>query len=127
DFVATTLEHGDVQRVDVDLHQDLGAFLDRVVNGTEANCRNGVRLADEPLERPVATLLDATGDAGERRQRAERAAATLKLECRHVVLYAFVVANEGRGSEQVDGTIRADEPTAGQDGCRGQEHAGQSG
>ena len=71
-----------------------------------------VRLADQPLERPVAALHDARRDAGQRRDRAERAATARELEGGDVVLHAVVVAGEGRRPEQVHRAVGADEPAA---------------
>ena len=82
--------------------------------------RDRVRLADEALEGPVATLLDARRDPGQRRDRAERAATAGELEGRDVVLRAVVVAGHRRGAQQVDRAVRPDQPTA-----RQRRHGGQ--
>ena len=72
-------------------------------------------LLDEALEGPVAALLDLRGDPGERRQRPELAtAATGELEGRDVVLHAVVVGGQGRGPQQVDRAVRADQAAAGE-------------
>ena len=126
DVRGAALEDGHVEGVDADLHEDLGTCRRRRASRNRPSRADGrIRLADQALERPVAALLDARGDARERRDRAEGAAAALELECRHVVLDAVVVARERRRSEQVDGAIRPDEPAAGEgragheDGCQG--------
>ena len=79
-----------------------------------------VRLADEALEGPVAALLDARRDPGERRQRAERAAAAGELEGGDVVLRAVVVGGQRRRAQQVDRAVRADQAAAGE-GRRGRQ------
>ena len=64
DLVGAALEDGDVERVDPDLHEDLGAVARPRPPAASAR-RSGLRLglADEALERPVAALLDARRDA----------------------------------------------------------------
>jgi hypothetical protein len=124
DLVGATLEDRDVQGVDLDRHQDLGA-RSRASGGEELDgvTRDRVRLLDEALERPVATLLDARRDAGQGSQRAEGSAAALELEGRDVVLDAVVVADERRRPEEVHRPVRADEATAGEGRC-GREQDG---
>ena len=85
----------------------------------------GLGLADQPLEGPVAALLDARRDRGQRRDRAERAAAAGELERRDVVLDAVVVAGERRRPEEVDRAVRSDEPATGERRTSGQEESQQ--
>ncbi len=65
----TTAQHGHIERVDADLHEFLGRTGGRR-GGTEGEValERRLRLADEPLERPVAALLDARRDAWQWRQ-----------------------------------------------------------
>ena len=116
DVGRAALEDGDVERVDLDLHELLGADAAGAAAATRRRRTRwtGLGLADQPLERPVAALHDARRDAGQRRDRAERAAAARELEGGDVVLDAVVVAGEGRRPEQVDGAVRADQPAAGE-------------
>ena len=110
-----TLEHGDVERVDLDLHELFGAR--RRGNGLQPKGiigRERRRLANQPLEGPVTTFLDARRNAGKGRDRPEGAAAARKLEGGDVVLDAVVVAGEGRRPQEVDRPVGADQPAAGE-------------
>ncbi len=115
DLTAAAAQDGDVQRVDAHLHELLGVTgrtLRRQAAGTPRS-RTGSVSRIEPLQSPVAAALDRGRHAGERHERAELAAtAARELERGHVVLDAVVVAGERRGSEQVHGAVRADEPAA---------------
>jgi hypothetical protein len=114
DLGGATLEHRDVQGIDLDLHQHFGAARgSRRRESREVRLGNGVRLTDKPLERPVAALLDARRYSGERRQAAERASATSELEGRHVMLDPVVITRERRRPQEIDRPIRSDEPAAG--------------
>ena len=89
-----------------------------------------VGLEAQPLERPVAALLDTRRYPGEWRETAEGATATGELERGDVVLHPVVVSGERRRPEQVDGPIGTDEPAAGQSGGRShrdQEESGDQG
>ena len=78
DLGRAALEDRDVQGVDADLHDHLGAGSCAQRSVEEHGLR--VRLADEPLEGPVAALLDARRNPGQRGERAERATAARELE-----------------------------------------------
>ena len=105
----------DVERVDADLHELLGRRGGHRRSGSERVERGDrIRLANEALERPVAALLDARRDPGERRQRPEGPTAAGEPEGRDVVLLAVVVRRQGRGLEQVHRPVRPDEPAAGE-------------
>ena len=133
DLVGAAAQDRDVERVDRDFHEDLGAVT-RGRGATRARRGRtrgpGVGLDAEPLERPVAALLDARRYPGEWRETAEGATATGELERGDVVLHPVVVSGERRRPEQVDGPIGTDEPAAGQSGGRShrdQEEPGDQG
>ncbi len=114
DLRGATFEHRDVEGIDLDLHQDLGAARGgRGGKPCEVRLRDGIRLTDESLEGPVTALLDARRYSGEWRETAERTSATGELEGRHVVLDPVVIARERRRPQEVDRPIRSDEPAAG--------------
>jgi hypothetical protein len=120
DGLTAALEDGDVERVDLHLHEDLRVFA------RTGRCECGRRehsalcdlgLTDEALERPVAAFLDQRRDGGERYQRAELPATALELERGDVVLDAIVVAREGRGAQQVDRAVGPMRPAQAATGC----------
>ena len=88
--------------------------------GEPAPSERGSVSRTQALERPVAALLDARRDPGERRQRAELATAAGELERRDVVLHAVVVGGERGGPEEVDRAVRPDQTAAGE-GRRGRQ------
>ena len=88
-----------------------------------ARLQDGLRLADQPLQRPVAAALDARRDARQRGDRAEPAAASGKREGRDVVLDPGLVADERRRPEQVDRAVWPDQAAAGERRARREEQA----
>src|SRR6185436_7564341 len=111
------LEDRDIEGIDLDLHDLLGASGCRGA-GPDGIEEDRTGLADEALERPVAALLDTRRHAGERRDRAELPAAAGELEGGHVVLGAVVVAGERRRPQEVDRAVRPDQSPAGEGGSR---------
>ena len=127
DIVSAAAQHGDVESVDADLEDYLGAGGLR----RSSILRKGsevwrIGLAHEALEGPVAAALDGGRHARQRNDRAELAAATSELECGHVMLHAVVVAGESRRPQQVHSAVGPDEPTTCKcrPGNHGQSHEG---
>src|SRR5207245_4052097 len=78
----TTLEDGNVESVDAHFLQY------RSARGQRRSFKPGrLRLARQPLQRPIAAALNVRGHARERNERAELAAAALELESGDVVFY----------------------------------------
>src|SRR5439155_10824125 len=93
-----TLEDGDIEGVDAFLLDDGGRGGDgRAVSGPELGGRRRVRLAVEPLQRPVAAPLDVRRDSRQRDDRAELGAPALEAERGDVVLESRVVGRQRAG------------------------------
>ena len=112
---AASPEHGDVERVDLLLDQDLGGIGESIGGGESPGGGDlGCRLSHQPLERPRAALLHVRGDTRQRDQRAElTAAGAIEFERGDVVLFAVVITGERGGAAQVDRPVGADKPGAG--------------
>ena len=115
DLVGAATQDRDVQRVDGDLHEDLGLTGGgpHGIGREEARLRLRVGLEPQPLERPVTALLDAGRYPGEWRQAPEGSATARELERGDVVLLAVVIPGERRRSQEIDRPIGADQPAAG--------------
>ncbi len=109
-----TLQHDDVERIDLGLQDHLSPVLRRTGRGGRERERLGLWLGflHQTLERPVTAPDHLRRNAGQRDDRTELPLAAGELERCDVVLDPLVVSGERRGSNERDAPIGVDEPTA---------------
>jgi len=111
--LAAAAEDRHVERVDTHLLEHLDRAVPRQGGGEASTLQDdGVHLALESLQRPVAGAFDLRRLAGERDDRAEGLRCAGELEARDVVLDTVVIRGERRGAHKVHRAVVGDEAPA---------------